>query len=85
MIEIRRLGKSAPTPPRGAPWVLIEKRKDLFFTKAQTAGGRAIEPLSWRMGVDNARLAIKSAEQWADLLSTGAIYFRDEHEPASSR
>ncbi len=78
MIEIRRLRMRDAAPPDGAPWILIEKREDLYFISAQSKDGAVDASLAWRSGVDSARLAIKSAEAWADLLAADAIYVRDE-------
>ena len=78
MIELRRLRRHESAPPRGEPWILIERREDLYFVQAQAKEGIVDASLSWRAGVDSARIAIKSAEAWADLLAANLIYVRDD-------
>jgi hypothetical protein len=79
MIELRRLKNAASAPPHGAPWILIEKRENLYFLSADSKEGGVDASLSWRTGTDSARIAIKSAEAWADLLAATTVYVRDEH------
>jgi hypothetical protein len=65
MAEIRRLKKDAPSPP------------DLFFVRGQSKDAKVEASLA-ATGVDSAKVAIRGAEAWADLLMATVIYVRDE-------
>jgi hypothetical protein len=77
MAEIRRLKKDAPSPPDGEAWILIEKQEDLFFVRGQSKDAKVEASLA-ATGVDSAKVAIRGAEAWADLLMATVIYVRDE-------
>lgn len=77
MIEIRRLKKSEPYPPEGEAWILIERRGDLYFVRGQSKDA-SVEASLAATGVESAKVAIKGAEAWADLLMAPVIYIRED-------
>ena len=78
MAEVRRLKQAEPSPPQGEAWILIEKKGDLYFVRGQSEDANVEASLA-ATGVDSARVAIKGAEAWADLLTADVIYVRDDH------
>ena len=77
MVEIRRLKQTEPAPPQGGAWILIEKKGDLYFIRGHSKDA-SVEASLAGTGIDSARLAIMSAEAWADLLTADLIYVRDD-------
>ena len=76
-MEIRSLEQTESSPPQGEAWILIEKKGDLYFIRGQSKDA-SVEASLAATGVDSARLAIKGAEAWADLLAADVIYVRDD-------
>ncbi|HEY1944575.1 MAG TPA: hypothetical protein VGH40_20875 [Roseiarcus sp.] len=56
---------------------MIEKKGELYFIRGQSKDA-SVEASLAATGVDSARLAIKGAEAWADLLTADVIYVRDD-------
>ncbi len=77
MVEIRSLTQTESPPPQGEAWILIEKKEDLYFIRGQSKDA-SVEASLAATGVDSARLAIKGAEAWADLLMADVVYVRDD-------
>jgi hypothetical protein len=78
MVEVRNLKEDEPCPPEGEAWILIEKRGDLYFVRGQSKDA-SVEASLAATGVDSAKVAIKGAEAWADLLMAPIIYVRNGH------
>jgi hypothetical protein len=75
--EIRRLKKNEPSPPDGDAWILVEKQGDLYFVRGQSKDA-TVEASLAATGVDSAKVAIRGAEAWADLLMASVIYVRED-------
>jgi hypothetical protein len=75
--EIRSLKKNVPSPPDGDGWILIEKQGDLYFVRGRSRDA-SVEASLAATGVDSAKVAIRGAEAWADLLMASVIYVRDD-------
>lgn len=77
MVEIRSLKSTEAYPPEGEAWILIERRGDLYFIRGQSKDA-TVEASLAATGVESAKVAMKGAEAWADLLMAPVIYVRED-------